>query len=37
LISHPQFNMWNISYITLHSFTGSFGPTNDQLLNSVAS
>ena len=38
LISHPQFNMWNISYITSHSFlTGSFRPTNDKLPNLVAS
>ena len=38
LISNPQFNIWNISYITSHPFfTGSLELTNDQLPMSVAS
>jgi len=38
LISHPQFYIWNISYITWRSFlTGSLESTNDQLPTSVAS
>ena len=38
LISHPQFNIWNTSYITSHSFlTGSLETTIDQLPKSVAS
>ena len=38
LISKPQFNIWNISYITSHPFfTGSLKLTNDQLPTSVAS
>ena len=38
LISHPQFNIRNTSYITSHSFfTGSLEPRNDQVPTSVAS
>jgi len=38
LIPNPQFNIWNISYITSHPFfTGSLEVTNDQLPMSVAS
>ena len=38
LISNPQLNIWNISYITSHPFfTGSLELTNDQLPTSVAS
>ena len=38
LISNPQFNIWNISYVTPHPFfTGSLELTNDQLPTSVAS
>ena len=39
LISNLQFNIiWNISYITAHSFLmGSLEPTNDHLPTSVAS
>ena len=38
LISHVQFNIWNISHLTSHSFlTDSLGTTNDQLPTSVAS
>ena len=38
LISTPQFNIWNISYITSHPFfTGSLVLTNDQFPTSVAS
>ena len=36
LISHPQFNIWSISYITSHSFlTGSLESTVDLLPNSI--